>query len=94
MECEKVWGFRALGARQRGTLSIEQLPCKQLLDGGGWPALSLGAAGAARLRSATAVLQRATAVPWRASASRRRPPLRGRWCGGGHRRSPAAAVAW
>ena len=31
-------------------------------------------AGTAGLRSAAAVLQRATAVPWRASASRRRPP--------------------
>jgi len=33
------------------------------------------------LRSTTAVLQRATAAPCRASASRRRPPLRGRWWG-------------
>ena len=32
----------------------------------------------ARLRPAAAVLQRATAGPWPASASRRRPPLWGR----------------
>ena len=51
-------------------------------------------ASSAGLRPAAAVLQRATALPWRASASRRRPPLRGRRCGGGgHGRSPAAAVA-
>jgi hypothetical protein len=35
----------------------------------------------AGLRSTTAVLLRATAAPWRASASRRRPPLRGRCLG-------------
>jgi len=39
-----------------------------------------------------AVLQRATAAPWRASASLRRPPLQGR-CGGGRQGcSPATAV--
>jgi len=37
----------------------------------------VGFAGEA-LRSAAAVLERATAAPWRASASRRRPPLWGR----------------
>ena len=42
----------------------------------------MGARGSDQLRSAAAVLQRATAAPWRASASRRRPPLRGR-CEGG-----------
>ena len=37
--------------------------------------------------------ERATAVPWRASASRRRPPLLGRCWGCWQGRSPAAAVA-
>ena len=45
------------------------------------------------LRSTTAVLQRATAAPWRASASRRRPPLRAGDWGGGQGGFPAAAVA-
>ena len=55
--------------------------------------MSQGSADAAGLRSSAAVLQRATAAPWRASASRRRPPLRGRCGGGGHSGFPAAAVA-
>jgi len=59
------------------------------LSWGGWA----GFAGEA-LQPAASVLQRATAAPWSASASRRRPSLRGRWFGdGGHRHFPAAAVA-